>query len=164
MPSLYWSIYQNNIEIGLFSLSLFIWPPYIHLQIIALPFWTLLNIKSDSWYKIIKAHKTQISRNSHYIFIVCFLLPHYCGQLENHLIVFFIFQVDFLSIVVIAVVNVVAVVVVLIVAVIVYLLMDFFKPTKLDPKTMKWIWNYWGILWMLGLCWSISTACTFADM
>ena len=66
-----------------------------------------------------------MSRISHYIFIVYLLLPHYCGQLENHLIVFFIFQLDFLSVVVVPVV-----IAVVIVAVIVYLFigpMDFFQ-------------------------------------
>ena len=47
-------------------------------------------------------------------------MSHYCGQLENHLIIFFIFQHDFLSVAVVAVVIVFALVVAAIVAVIVY--------------------------------------------
>ena len=79
------------------------------------------------------------------MFIVCLLLPHYCGQLENQLIVFFIFRLDFLSVVVVAVVIVVAMIVV-IVAVIVYFLIelrDFFKSTKpdLNTKNMKLLRN-----------------------
>ena len=76
---------------------------------------------------------------------MCLLLPHYCGQLENQFIVFFIFRLDFLSVVVVAVVIVVAMVVV-IVAVIVYFLIelrDFFKSTKpdLNTKNMKLLGN-----------------------
>ena len=74
---------------------------------------------------------------------MCLLLPHYCGQLENQFIVFFIFRLDFLSVVVVAVVIVVAMVVV---AVIVYFLIelrDFFKSTKpdLNTKNMKLLRN-----------------------
>ena len=135
MPPLYSvQIYQKIVELRLLSLFLFIWPPYIHLQIIALPFWTLLNIKGDSWYKIIKAHKTQISRNSHYIFIVYLLLPHYCGQPESHLIVFFIFELDFLCVIVVAIVFVV------IVAGFVYLLiglMGFFGKIVIHAQDLR---------------------------